>query len=63
MDYDDLIEGVTGLAPQAQFFMLVLIANNLREAVNQGHLSPAVLTQALDHLKMLVEIDPGATRQ
>ena len=40
-----------------------MIANHLREAVDEGRISAVVLQQAADHLKMLVEHGPATRTQ
>ena len=60
MNEAQLIEAVEDMSPQAQFFMIALIGNCLREAVDEGRCSISVLQQATDHLKMLTEHGPAA---
>ncbi len=36
-DPDDLLEAIDDLSPQAQYVLLISIANHLREAVDEGH--------------------------
>jgi hypothetical protein len=50
-------------SPQAHYVLLVVIANHLREAVDEGRISAVVLQQASDHLKMLVEHGPAKRTQ
>ena len=54
MDPEELLDAIDDLSPQAQFVLLISIANHLREAVDEGRVSAVVLTQAADHLRMLV---------
>ena len=54
MDPEDLLDAIDDLSPQAQYVLLISIANHLREAVDEGRVSFVVLTQAADHLRMLV---------
>ena len=63
MEHQDLLDAIEDLAPEAQFVLLVFIANHLREAVDEGRISSVVLTQAADHLRMLVDGGHGAPRQ
>jgi hypothetical protein len=37
MDPEDLLQAIDDLSPQAQFVLLITIANRLREAVDEGH--------------------------
>jgi hypothetical protein len=43
VEHQDLLDAIEDLAPEAQFVLLVFIANHLREAVDQGRLGLAVL--------------------
>jgi hypothetical protein len=43
------------MSPQAQCFLLIVIGNHLREAVDEGRASVMLLKQAADHLRVLVE--------
>lgn len=63
MDPEDLLEAIDDLSPQAQYVLLISIANHLREAVDEGRVSSVVLTQAVDHLRMLVDGGAVARRQ
>ncbi len=63
MDPEDLLDALEDLSPQAQYVLLISIANNLREAVDEGRIGSVVLTQAADHLRMLVDGGPVAPRQ
>jgi hypothetical protein len=63
MDPEDLLDAIDDLSPQAQFVLLISIANHLREAVDEGRMSSIVLTQASDHLGMLVDGGVVARRQ
>ncbi len=55
MEPEDLLDSIADLSPQTQYVLLISIANHLREAVDGGRISSVVLTQATDHLKMLVD--------
>jgi hypothetical protein len=37
MDPEDLLDAIDDLSPQAQYVLLISIANHLREAVDEGH--------------------------
>jgi hypothetical protein len=63
MDPEDLLEAIDDLSPQAQYVLLISSANHLREAVDEGRVSAVVLTQAADHLRMLIEGEPVSPRQ
>jgi hypothetical protein len=63
MDPADLLDAIADLSPQAQYVLLISIANNLREAVDEGRIGSVVLTQAADHLGMLVDGGPASPRQ
>ena len=63
MDPEDLLDAIDDLSPQAQYVLLISIANHLREAVDEGRISSVVLTQAADHLRMLVDGGTVARRQ
>jgi hypothetical protein len=63
MDPNDLLEAIDDLSPQAQYVLLITIANNLREAVDEGRIGSVVLTQAAEHLRMLLDGGHGAQRQ
>ncbi len=63
MDPEDLLDAINELSPQAQYVLLISIANHLREAVDEGRISSVVLTQAADHLRMLIEGEPVSPRQ
>jgi hypothetical protein len=52
---EDLLDAIDELSPQAQYVLLISIANHLREAVDEGRIGSVVLTQAADHLKMLAD--------
>jgi hypothetical protein len=58
-----LLDAIEDLSPQAQYVLLITIANHLREAVDEGRINSVVLTQAADHLRMLVDGGHGAPRQ
>ena len=53
MDPEDLLAAIDDLSTQAQYVLLISIANHLREAVDEGRISSVVLTQAADHVRML----------
>lgn len=55
MDYKALLDTIADMAPAAQAVLLIQIANNLREAVDEGRLNAVVLSQVSDHLKMIVQ--------
>jgi hypothetical protein len=59
VEAEDLLDAIEDLAPEAQFVLLVFIANNLREAVDEGRLGLAVLNRAAAHLKMLADRGAG----
>ena len=63
MDPEDLLEAIDDLSPQAQYVLLISIANYLREAVDEGCIASVVLTQAADHLRMLIDGGPAPPRQ
>jgi hypothetical protein len=63
MDPEDLLDAIDELSPQAQYVLLISIANHLREAVDEGRIGSVVLTQAADHVRMLIEGGHGAPRQ
>ncbi len=63
MNAEDLLEAIDDLSPQAQYVLLITIANHLREAVDEGRVKSVVLTQAADHLRMLVDGGAVARRQ
>ena len=63
MEPEDLLDAIDDLSPQAQFVLLITIANHLREAVDEGRVSSVVLTQAADHLRTLVDAGPATPRQ
>ena len=63
MDPEDLLQAIDDLSPQAQYVLLITIANNLREAVDEGRISSVVLTQAADHRRMLLDGGMVARRQ
>jgi hypothetical protein len=63
MEAEDLLEAIDDLSPEAQYVLLITIANHLREAVDEGRISSVVLTQAADHLRMLVNGEYGVPRQ
>jgi hypothetical protein len=60
---EDLLDAINELSPQAQYVLLISIANHLREAVDEGRISSVLLTQAADHLRMLVDGGPVPPRQ
>ncbi len=55
MDPEDLLDAIYDLSPQAQYVLLITIANHLREAVDEGRIGSVVLTKAADHLMKLVD--------
>ncbi len=63
MEPEDLLNAIDDLSPQAQYVLLITIANQLREAVDEGRIGSVVLTQAADHLRVLVDGGPVAPRQ
>ncbi len=63
MEPEDLLAAIADLSPQAQYVLLITIANHQREAVDEGRISSVVLTQAADHLRMLVDGGPVPPRQ
>jgi hypothetical protein len=63
MGPEDLLDAIDELSPQAQYVLLISIANHLREAVDEGRIGSVVLTQAADHLRMLVDGGPVPPRQ
>jgi hypothetical protein len=63
MDPEDLLDAIDDLSPQAQYVLLITIANHLREAVGERRIGSVVLTQAADHLRMLVDGGTVARRQ
>jgi hypothetical protein len=63
MDPNDLLDAIDDLNPQALYVLLISIANHLREAVDEGRISSLVLTQAADHLRMLLDGGVVARRQ
>ena len=63
MEPEDLLDAIDELSPQAQYVLLISIANHLREAVDEGRIGSVVLTQAADHLRMLVDGGPVPSRQ
>jgi hypothetical protein len=63
MDPEDLLEAIDELSLQVQYVLLITIANHLREAVDEGRIGSLVLTQAADHLRMLVDGGTVARRQ
>jgi hypothetical protein len=63
MDPEDLLDAIDDLSPQAQYVLLVTIANHLREAVDEGRIGSWVLTQAADHLRMLANGGAVTPRQ
>jgi hypothetical protein len=52
---EDLLDAIDELSPQAQYVLLITIANHLREALDDGRISSVVLTQATHHLRTLVD--------
>ena len=58
MSETELLDSIEGMSPQAQCFLLIVIGNHLREAVDEGRASVVLLKQAADHLRMLVEHGP-----
>ncbi len=63
MEPEDLLDAIDELSTQAQYVLLITIANHLREAVDEGRIGSLVLTQAADHLRMLVDGGTVARRQ
>ena len=63
MQPEDLLDAIEDLSPQAQYVMLIFIANHLREAVVEGRVSSVVLTQASAHLRILVDSQAVVPRQ
>jgi hypothetical protein len=63
MDPEDLLDAIEDLSPEAQYLLLISIANHLRAAVEDGRIGSVVLTQAADHLRMLVDGGPVPPRQ
>ena len=63
MTEDNLLEAIEDMSPQAHYLLLVMIANHLREVVDEGRIGAVVLQQAADHLKMLVEHGPATRTQ
>ena len=63
MDPKQLIDTIEDMSPQAHYLLLVMIANHLREVVDEGRIGAVVLQQAADHLKMLVEHGPAKRTQ
>jgi hypothetical protein len=37
MDPEDLLDAIEDLSPEAQYLLLISIANHLRAAVDEGH--------------------------
>ncbi len=63
MNPEDLLDAIEDLSPEAQYLLLISIANHLREAVDEGRIGSVLLTQATDHLRTLVDGGHGAPRQ
>jgi hypothetical protein len=63
MDPNDLLEAIDDLSPQAQYVLLITIANHLREVVDAGRINSVALTQAADHRRMLLDGGMVARRQ
>ncbi len=63
MDPEDLLDAIEDLSPEAQYVLLITVANHLREAVDEGRIGSVVLTQAADHLRMLLDGRVVARRQ
>jgi hypothetical protein len=63
MNPKQLLDAIEDMSPQAHYVLLVVIANHLREAVDEGRITATVLQQAADHLKMLVEHGPARRTQ
>ncbi len=55
MSETELLDSIEGMSPQAQCFLLIVIGNHLREAVDDGRANIMLLKQAADHLRVLVE--------
>jgi hypothetical protein len=63
MDPEELLEAIDELSRQAQYVLLITIANHLCEAVDEWRIGSVVLTQAADHLRKLVDGGPLSPRQ
>jgi hypothetical protein len=57
MDPEDLLDAIDELSPQAQYVLLITIANNLREAVDEGRIRSVVLTEAPDSTRVVGRAD------
>ncbi len=55
MNETELLDTIEDMSPQAQCFLLIVIGNHLREAVDEGRARVMLLKQAADHLRVLVE--------
>ena len=55
MNETEILNSIEDMSPQAQCFLLIVIGNHLREAVDEGRASVVLLKQAADHLRLLVE--------
>ncbi len=55
MNETELLNSIEDMSPQAQCFLLIVIGNHLREAVDEGRASVMLLKQAADHMRLLVE--------
>jgi hypothetical protein len=60
---EDLLDAIDELSPQAQYVLTITIANHLRAAVDEGRIGSVVLTQAADHLRMLLDGGPAPPRK
>jgi hypothetical protein len=58
MNETELLDTIEDMSPQAQCFLLIVIGNHLREAVDEGRASVMLLQEAADHLRLLVEHGP-----
>jgi hypothetical protein len=58
MNETELLNSIEDMSPQAQCFLLIVIGNHLREAVDEGRASVMLLPQAANHLRMLLEHAP-----
>jgi hypothetical protein len=63
MELEDLLDAIEDLSPDAQYVLLITIANHLREAVYEGRIGSVALTQAADHRRMLLDGGMVARRQ
>lgn len=63
MNETELLDSIEDMSPQAQCLLLIVIGNHLREAVDEGRVGVALLQQAAEHLRMLVDHGPEAYRE